>query len=361
MTKNMTRKGLALGAASALLISGFTALPASSAGLADTSFVSLAPTTGTEYNVLAVTGSEFSLSSNEAVTVSTGDLKWLVTDASGVVEPKLTDTTSEAVTLASWTADDSDNEVTITKAGHGLTTGDVIKISGLQTITDTGGTPESAVSYAELDDTTYVVTVTSSSIFVVADAVAADIATTVANDTTYSKASTGTFTQIRSIRSASATYVVNSGSTDESADEILVLKKDASATARSVTVQAWMDANNNGVIDSTEYTSPVRTVSWLAAADVTAVTTVDYPTAGASDVTGSVVLTPNLNGQQQSTTSDVQIGFTRPGSTATIYVDATQGATTRAWTATQSLETGNWIECLTLRRFSQSLTATSTP
>jgi hypothetical protein len=56
MTKNMTRKSLALGAAAALVVTGFSAMPVNAAGLADTSFVTLAPSAGTEYSVLAEIG-----------------------------------------------------------------------------------------------------------------------------------------------------------------------------------------------------------------------------------------------------------------------------------------------------------------
>ena len=90
MSKNITRKGIALGAASALVITGFAGLPANAAGLADTSFVSLVPSAGSEYAVIAddtSTGALFTLTANEAVSVSTGNTKFLVTDTSGLVEP----------------------------------------------------------------------------------------------------------------------------------------------------------------------------------------------------------------------------------------------------------------------------------
>ena len=64
MTKNMTRKSLALGSAAALIATGFSALPANAAGLADTSFVSLAPTTGTSYTTIAGSTYTFSLKAN---------------------------------------------------------------------------------------------------------------------------------------------------------------------------------------------------------------------------------------------------------------------------------------------------------
>ena len=97
MTKNMTRKSLALGAAAALVVTGFSAMPANAAGLADTSYVSLSPTSGTEYGMQAADGISFSMTANEASTVSSGNLKFLVTDPSGVVTPSGATTTGGAV------------------------------------------------------------------------------------------------------------------------------------------------------------------------------------------------------------------------------------------------------------------------
>jgi len=350
MTKNTTRKGLALGAASALVLAGFSALPANAAGLADTSFVRLAPTTGTEYNVLAVTGSTFSLTSNEATTVSTGDMKFLVTDASGVVETTIA-TTGRQVAVADddvvTVTDSATATVTIANTTNPLAEGDRFffdKDLNLDTFVDDESSPGAIADFVvAAQDTVFTVSA------VVADTsfsfVAGDASAVLTDKAGAVDVSGGlAITVIREDRHATNnTYVVDSGSTSDADNEVLVLAKDASVTARSVTVQAWMDANDNDLIDSTEYTSPVRTVSWLAAADVTAVTTVNYPTGGAANVTGSVVLTPNLNGDQQNASTDVQVGFTRPGSTATVYVDATQDATTREWTATQSLATGNWV------------------
>ena len=120
MTKNMTRKSLALGAAAALVVTGFSAMPANAAGLADTSFVSLAPTTGTEYGVIAADGNTFSMTSNEASTVSTGNLKFLVTDPSGVVLPGATTTggDSDAIATNDWISSVAAiNAVTFTTVG----------------------------------------------------------------------------------------------------------------------------------------------------------------------------------------------------------------------------------------------------
>ena len=77
MTKNFT-KFLAIGASSALAVAGLS-VPASAAGLADKTFVSLLPQTGTEYTVLH--DQYFDLKSNAASTIATaGNIKFLVAD-----------------------------------------------------------------------------------------------------------------------------------------------------------------------------------------------------------------------------------------------------------------------------------------
>ena len=91
MIKNKTLRGLALSAVVALGLSGLGTAPAYSAG-PDNGFVSLVPDTGTEYTVIAKAGATFKLKANEASTADVGNVKFLVTDASGVVEPTATTT-----------------------------------------------------------------------------------------------------------------------------------------------------------------------------------------------------------------------------------------------------------------------------
>ena len=346
MTKNMTRKGLALGAASALLISGFSALPASSAGLADTSFVSLAPSAGSEYSVLAddtSTGAIFTLTANEAATVSIGDLKFLVTDASGLVEPTLATTgnlfslanadtldatTGELITINSATLAAQVVEGSIIHFPAALTTPD-----NTTSNTDAGTDPDIAVAAGAE------VVVTD----VTGTAVQFTTATTIGETGAAEAITDGIFVEIlRGARNTvTNTYIVNSNTSDATVNETLVLESDSLLT-RSVTVQAWMDANDNDVIDSTEYSSPVRTVQWIKASEVVASTSLTYPTPGDTSLTATVTLTPNLNEQQSMSAGDVKIGFTRPGSTATVAANATQNDTTRVWSASVPLDSGNW-------------------
>jgi hypothetical protein len=137
MTKNMTRKGLAFGAGFALIASGLAGVPAQAAGVVDDS-VSLAPTAGKAYAVL--TADAFDLSANYDASLETANrfLKFLVADASENIAVDVTTTgTASALgqsTLAlnimtPTTVVAGSNLVTVTQTGHGLISGDTVKLS----------------------------------------------------------------------------------------------------------------------------------------------------------------------------------------------------------------------------------------
>jgi len=324
MTKNMTRKGLALGAASALLISGFSALPASSAGLADTSFVRLAPTTGTEYGMNAASGVTFSMTANESTTVSTGDLKFLVTDTSGVIESTTASTLRTVASIAGTadykvdadggTAADTARVSFAVAAGHQIAIGDRVSLA----VTD-GGTNITDAAEVVLE-AIHIVTASAAelvSIDVPDAEFGDDIALAAADD------ADAVITILRSERHATAaTYVVDSGVSLASDNETLVLAADAAAVSRSVTVQAWMDANDNNLIDSTEYGSPVRTVTWTKPSEIVVVTTLS-PIVGDENLSAVITTTPVLNGHQLLVQDDdfINAKFTRSLSTSAAYGD----------------------------------------
>ena len=87
MSKNITRKGLALAVASALGVAAF-ATPAHAVVP-----VSIDPTNGTGYTTIL--GSDFSLTSyltNGAINAPSDSFKWIITDANGVVDTSVTGT-----------------------------------------------------------------------------------------------------------------------------------------------------------------------------------------------------------------------------------------------------------------------------
>ena len=318
MTKNMTRKSLALGAAAALVVTGFSAMPANAAGLADTSFVSLAPTSGTEYGVIAAAGNTFSMTANEAATVSTGNLKFLVTDAAGVIEPTIATIGREIST-----ADNGTIAVTVASklvrvtATHNLQIGDKFYwTTDFDGAEDDGGTGSEVIAAANTIFTVSDISTTAWFEFV---------STGTIGDTAAIKTDGITVMQvIREARHATnGTYVVDSGVSSAATNEVLVLAADG-ATSRSVTVQAWMDANGNDTVDTTEYASPARTVTWTKPSEL--VTGVSMsPVSGDSKLTATVTTAPVLNGEQVIATDGdwLNVGFTRQDDTTVLYADDT--------------------------------------
>jgi hypothetical protein len=324
MTKNMTRKGLALGAASAMVLAGFSALPANAAGLADTSFVTLAPTTGTEYGMNALTGVTFSMTANEAATISVGNLKFLVTDTSGVINPTAAGTARAGYSIAAAdTAALANSVVTVTTttaSTAGLSVGDLIKVEAADFAT---------VVTAGLYQLTAVTTTTFSFAFTAGNAGPIDMATAVIEVAREARHATD------------GTYVVDSGISSAATNEVLVLAADAAGVSRSVTVQAWMDANGNDLLDSNEYASPLRTVTWTKPSEIVAVTTLS-PIVGDNKLSAVITTTPVLNGNQLLVQDRVFVNaaFTRSLSTsAAVYADDTdtsngQATTSSVWNDT---------------------------
>jgi len=425
MTKNMTRKGLALGAASALLISGFTALPASSAGLADTSFVSLAPTSGTEYGMQAADGVPFRMTANEAATVSTGNLKFLVTDPAADIVPSsnttggLTDvlangdllkinladqlltfttaniadgeylmhvaspisfnaggdadTLQEAVskdtlinvyvdadqvtfksqvTLAAGIDTAAGGNVTATFVGTGsmVTDTDSLAAGTSEIGTFVHGADTASITTVGVADGEYFITAqtvlkfddsnTTAPIVVMAagstqKVTVASNAFVITSENDFDASideidavTVLSFIKVDSIVSPRSTvdnsYVIDSKVSDASTNEVLELVA-GSDTSTSATVQAWMDANGNNVIDSTEYASPVRTVTWTKPSELVSTVSMS-PIPGDVSLTASISTTPVLNGEQVLTNDVdfVNAAFTRQGEATVMYgVDTT--------------------------------------
>ena len=336
MSKNLTLKGAAFGALVALSISAVA--PASAAGLADTSFVALAPKTGTEYSVLAGAGKTFTLTANEASTIVGGDVKHLVTDASDLISTTSA-TTGRTVTLADATRVDATTAevVTITSSAisDALDTGDVVSFTAALHVDDGSGSGDADIAAA---DTAFTVTVDKA-----ADTVVFTTGTTIASALSdYDIDGAQTLEVIREARNTTDhTFVVDSGVHTSATNEDLVLVSDSDVT-RSVTVQSWVDSNDNDVIDSTEYASPVRTVTFVKTSEVTATTTLVAPVVGDDYLTATITTVPVLNGEQveaQDGDSTVAVGayFTRQDSTSTgvrsTDANTTWSDTTKKWTA----------------------------
>ena len=154
--------------------------------------MSLAPSAGSEYAVIAddtSTGAIFTLTANEAVSVSTGNTKFLVTDASGLVNTTMA-TTARQLAVADDAVvnvtDSATSSVTITNAAHTMTIGDRFFFEddlNLDTfVTDAG--PAVADFVVATDDTVYTVTATTATTYTFVGQSALTVAKHVITNTT---------------------------------------------------------------------------------------------------------------------------------------------------------------------------------
>jgi hypothetical protein len=336
MSKNMTRKGLAIGTASALVITGLIGTPAFAGGLADKSFVSLTPSTGTAYTVVSGNGKTFSLTANEASSISAAgrNLKFLVTDADSALEPTIA-TTGRALAIA----DNSVVTITVgsdtvkiadaTAAGK-VAVGDKFYFTNSLTVDDGDNGFVTAAS-ADVIFTVSAVTANTDFSFV------SDVDMAAVVDTTAAVNGAGEAAKvIREARAANGSFVVDTGSASANADEVLVLSQGNETTTRSVTVEAWVDNNSNDLIDGTEYASEVRTVTFKKASEITGTVTWTAPTLGDANLVATVSTTPVLNGPQVGN-SMVHVVFTRQGIAGNGPDAAAWNSTDGVWDASLSV------------------------
>jgi hypothetical protein len=367
MTQNMTKKGLAFGAGFALVASGLAGLPAQAAGIAG-DFVTLTPVLGDQYSVLL--GDAFDLQANFATGVkATGqNLKFLVSDPNSALRVDVSSgfaVTDEASSnIASVTSTGASSNVVNIETSTGDDDGQFLANGG-----DLGAL--SAADYiltAGLDDsdangffrfTSTVATTTNT--------VKGKIAITTAG--TASSGSIGTISKLRlypltadadldanadalgnttdipvaegsvSARASNGSFVVNSKEDDNTNPIVLrIIPADNVTTSQTVTVTAWIDSNDNGTIESTEYVSATRTVKFMEDDDVAAQATLVAPKIADSTIAATVITDPVLNGRFLNATDVVRAAFTRAGSSAVAL--STTGAT-------QAAVSGNWTTSVT--------------
>jgi hypothetical protein len=293
MTKNSTRKGLALGAIASLVLSGFAGSAANAVGVE--SLVQLAPTTGTEYAVVA--GSNFELSAINSSNANTGNLSFLVTDTSGVIESGI-DTQGREVTIASV------SDVTVAVGSASISQTAILSSLPVGTKFQLG-----AIATPTGLDTTTIYTVSSSS---TADLLVFDGGTGVraAADASSSNVIVKVVREARN--TTKNTFVVKTGTRDVAKKLVLTSPDDAT---RTVTVQAFVDQDNDGEIDSFENVSPVRTVTFVKRSELVTTTTMSVVN-GDEFLTAKVKTVPVLNGQQSlagqtDSGTFLRVGFTR--------------------------------------------------
>jgi hypothetical protein len=297
MSKNIARKGVALGAASALLLAGFTSAPAQAAGVDGTS--QLVPTTGYAegWAVPATATATFS-STFTTTDTGTGTIKFKVEDPTATIEPDVTssgraftvaDNSVAVITIGPGTTD----VITITDAALAptLSTGDVIMFDD-----DLPNDDATGITTLASDDIAFSVTVVGNDISFTTDlglATQADLSALI-ND------ASATGKVIREARATDNSFVVDTGITAAVTAALVLLSTSGAASTRSATVFGWVDnaALLNDTVDSIESTSSTETITFAKVSEITAVTALTAPVAGDRSLSATITTVPVLNGAQ---------------------------------------------------------------
>ena len=130
-------------------------------------------------------------------------------------------------------------------------------------------------------------------------------------------------------------FVVNTkDATAGGVDAVLRLVAVDATVTTTATVTAWVDDNDNGLIDSTEYRSPARAITFLPNSAVTFNTALDKPLLAGTSLTAVVTITPAIN-MAQIPSGVVQVDFTKDGSSVVADDDAAYSEDDDALVATQ--------------------------
>jgi hypothetical protein len=369
MAKNLTRKGLAFGAGIALVASGFAGAPANAVGI-DNSFVSLAPSTGTEYDQLQALTLDLTGSFTNSAA-SGASLKYLVTDTDSVFKADVDVNASSAADTVSGITNLTAGSGTFTAMAfaadlktitftgtHDFNVGDQVTFAAFVATATDGTTPVAADS-AKINATHFITEIGTTATFKIVLPVALTATTVTIADAsgtaTFIKTSeTGNATRAEiaaaplgsrsvlgvtatvSARAADGSFVVNTADTAASGvDNVLRLVSTAAAdTSATATVTAWIDNNDDGLIDTTEYVSPTRTVRFLKTADVAFTTTWDTLVLGGSTYVAHVTIAGvNIS---QIASSVIDVDFLADGASTDAGVTATYSSTAAALVATAS-------------------------
>jgi len=152
-------------------------------------------------------------------------------------------------------------------------------------------------------------------------------------------ATTSVIRLVRTATTADNTYVVQTD-INTVGTVALDLRNTSATTESTVEVVAWIDTFADDVIGSSEYVSATRTIKWVKASNITAVTTLTSPNVGDETLAASITTTPMLNGAQMLTDNEIRAVFTRADFATKLLakVDGEQNATTGVWTNSIDLE-----------------------
>jgi hypothetical protein len=231
MSKNLTRKSLAFGALIALGSSVFAGAPAF-AGV-ESAKVTLVPSAGSTYTTLI--GASFEFANEVDATIENDGLENKdVEDLTYVIG------NASAQTLKF----DLDNANASATSGYGG------NIKGTSGDTSDVGTYETAA---------------------------------------------GTYTSAKKFISVTAANLESADTADVGKNFLKITSSNDSTDAFSITVQAFLDDNNNGEIDTFEATSAVRTLNFIKASAATVSTAVTSAVVGSSTLLGTVTIGNDVN------------------------------------------------------------------
>ena len=234
MSKNMTKKGLALGAGIALVASAFGAAPAS----ADASGpITLVPSAGTTFNSILQSGFQTNSLIDPALTGDADHLTFKVVNPSKATLTVGLESVGEADT----------NTVQLGSATE--------LANGASPLLDETGAGAAASALA----TEYI-------------------------------------------------YVVGSDGnvTDDGQNNLLTISTTAAVTT-TITVQAWLDVDSDGFVDTFEKSSSIETITLYPASAVSAVTTVDSIVVGSKVLRATVTYGNDVNPHMVAADTGVQI------------------------------------------------------
>jgi hypothetical protein len=253
MSKNLTRKGLALASLVALGASVFAGAPAF-AGVDAVSSITLAPNAGTTYT--SIIGANFKLKSeidpalyaSGAVDAAT-NLTFLVGNTAGAaLKLSLTSASTADMNGVLIKSADSVDNLSADAVDHNA--------KGWQNSSDTGDVAATKLSTAAK--------------YVAVKAISADVS-------------------------------------DDGSNVLGIQSSTDSTETVTVTVQAFLDTNGNGKIDTFEKYGAVQTVTFLPASLVEATTSITQANVGTGDLLGSVVVGSGVNN------ANIEAGFVKVG------------------------------------------------
>jgi len=307
MSNNLFRKGLVAAAVVALGTAGLSAVPAQAAS------VLFAPSTGTGNTLVA--GETFSLTaslSSDLPAANSTQLKFKVTNTTGVAATVKLNGLTPIASVSNESTVVANNQ---TKSPNNTYANDMFPVALDSSV---GGNTATALTG----------TAGASSVFGVTAAIT-DAVTYGANDS-YSSGN----------RWAYDTYTGSTVSNATNPTSISIAS--TAATTADYTVTAWLDANNNGVIDNGEL-SAAQTVHFVKAADAGAVVTFTQPVQSSSALKATVAFASDVN-LAQSTTLAYKVGFGVYGSTGEVSATNGSGAVSANLTnATYTAANGNFV------------------